>query len=98
MHEHILERMRDCIRSQLYIMTLHAEEEMADDHLTIFDIEHVILTGIMIERQKDAVSAEWKFVIEGNTVSAGRATVIAKFGFTGKLVIITVFIGRSYDM
>ncbi len=98
MYDHILERMRDCVRSQQYVMTYHAEEEMADDHLSIFDIEHVILTGIIIECQKDTVPAEWKYVIEGSTLLTEIATVVAKFGFTGKCVIITVFIGRSYDM
>ncbi len=39
-------------------MTLHAEEEMADDSMTIFDIEHVILTGVIIERQRDNISCE----------------------------------------
>lgn len=34
-------------------MTLHAEEEMSDDGLTIYDIEHCILTGKIIERQKN---------------------------------------------
>jgi hypothetical protein len=65
-------------------MSLHAEEEMADDHLSIFDIEHVILTGSIIERQKDVVPAEWKYLIEGSIITTEMATVVAKFGFTGK--------------
>ena len=79
-------------------MTLHAEEEMADDSMTIFDIEHVILTGVIIERQRDNISCEWKYLIEGNTIQANIATVVAKISITGKLVIITVFMGRTYDM
>ncbi len=35
-------------------MTVHAEEEMNDDGLTVFDVEHSILSGAIIERQKDA--------------------------------------------
>lgn len=34
-------------------MTLHAEEEMSNDGLTIFDVERVVLTGDIVERQQD---------------------------------------------
>ncbi len=98
LHDQILEEMRECILGKQYLMTLHAEEEMTDDSLSIFDIEHIILTGSIFERQKDQVSGEWKYLIEGNTIQAGIATVVAKISITGKLVIITVFIGRRYDL
>ena len=41
--ERILERMRDKIRSHQYVLSIHAEEEMNDDNLTIFDIERIKL-------------------------------------------------------
>ena len=45
MFEKVLKRMQGNIRNRQYVMTLHAEEEMDDDNLTIFDIEHGILSG-----------------------------------------------------
>lgn len=36
-----------------YLTTTHAEEEMDYDGLTIYDVESVILTGGIIERQRD---------------------------------------------
>ena len=42
--------MRDKVRTRQYVMTLHAEEEMSDDALTIFDVERGILTGEIVER------------------------------------------------
>jgi len=39
-------------------MTLHAEEEMDDDNLSIFDVERGILTGRIIERQQDRDTEE----------------------------------------
>jgi len=83
--------MRDKVRTRQYIMTLHAEEEMDDDRLSIYDIEHVILSGRIIERQKDPITAEWKYLIQGNTFSEGNVTVAAKLSPTGKLVILTVY-------
>ena len=98
MYVRVLEQMRECIRTKLYVMTLHAEEEMSDDNLSIFDIEHIFFTGTIIERQKDNTSAECKYLIEGNTIKRDIATVVAKISITGKLVIITVFRGKIYDM
>ncbi|OVE80483.1 hypothetical protein BVY01_00205 [bacterium I07] len=72
-------------------MTIHAEEEMDDDGLTIFDIERCVLTGEIIERNKDTVTAEWKYTIEGNTVIGEKIGIIGKISVTRKLVIITVY-------
>ena len=51
MFERMLNRMRDKIRALQYVMTIHAEEEMDSDDLSIFDVEQAILTGRIIERQ-----------------------------------------------
>lgn len=40
-----LERIRDCIRRRRYDMTAHAMEEMAEDLLSILDVESAVLTG-----------------------------------------------------
>ena len=48
--------MREKVQQREYVMTIHAEEEMAEDGFTIFDVERVILAGKIIERQKDRVS------------------------------------------
>ena len=59
MYERILRQIRDRILTRHYVMTIHAEEEMDDDGLTIFDIERVILTGEVVERQEDHHTDEW---------------------------------------
>lgn len=92
MFKRILGQIRDKIRRRLYVMTLHAEEEMNQDGLTIFDVESGILTGEILERQKDRVTSEWKYRIRGQTVSGGKAEVIVKLSPTDKVVIITVYI------
>jgi len=74
-------------------MTLHAEEEMADDNLSIFDVERGILTGRIIERQKDHATAEWKYLTEGEALAGNLIVVVARLSVTGKLVIITVYLG-----
>ncbi|ABQ92703.1 DUF4258 domain-containing protein [Roseiflexus sp. RS-1] len=83
--------MRDKVRNRQYVKTLHAEEEMSDDELTIFDVERGILTGEIVERQKDAQTGEWKYLVRGHTVTGDDIAVVGNIGLTGKLVIITVY-------
>ena len=92
MYDSILKRMQECIRTRQYVMTLHAEEEMDNDNLSIFDVERGVLTGMIIERQKDRDTEEWKYLIEGRTLTNERVVVVARLSHTGKLVMITVYL------
>lgn len=92
MFDRILERMRDNIRAHHYVMTLHAEEEMDNDRLSIFDVEHAVLTGEIVERQKDRATGEWKYLVNGLTTTGENVVLAAKISLTGKLVVITVFL------
>lgn len=83
--------MRKKIREKQYIMTLHGEEEMDADDLTIYDIENCMLTGRIVERQQDLVAAEWKYRIQGKARDGSRMETVAKLSPTGKLVIITTY-------
>jgi hypothetical protein len=91
MYDRVLMQMRERIRTRKYVMTLHAEEEMDDDNLSIFDVERGILTGSIVERQKDHDTAEWKYLIEGQTLKGDLVVVVAKLSITRKLIIITVY-------
>jgi hypothetical protein len=91
MFDRILKRMRELVRTRQYVMTLHAEDEMNSDGLTIYDIESVVLTGQITERQRDRASDEWKYVVSGQSLAGDGATAVVKFGPTDKLVFVTVF-------
>lgn len=82
MFSKILTRMQQRIREKQYIMTLHGEEEMDADALTIDDVEHCMRAGEIIERQKDSVTAEWKYRITGKALGGGRMETIAKLSPT----------------
>lgn len=92
MYERILNRMRENVRTLQYVMTLHAEEEMSGDDLSIFDVEQAILTGQISERQKDAETGEWKYLVKGKSVEGGDIVAVSKLSSTGKLIIITVYV------
>ena len=91
MFDRVLKRMRELVRTRQYVMTLHAEDEMDADGLTIYDVESAIFTGQITERQRDRASAEWKYAVRGQSLSGDAVTVVARFGPTGKSVFITVF-------
>lgn len=77
--------MRDKIRLSEYVLTIHAEEEMESDGLSIFDIERIVLNGKIIERQQDKKSAEWKYRIRGKFSSGLVVEVVAKIEYYGKI-------------
>jgi hypothetical protein len=72
-------------------MTLHAEEEIDAEGLSVFDAERRVLAGKIVERQKDKESGETKYRILGAMISGDLMEVIAKFGPTGRLFIITAY-------
>lgn len=72
-------------------MTAHGRQEMQADDLGVFDVEHSILTGRIIERQRDRRTREWKYLVRGETLGGGFAITVAKFGANDMLVIITVY-------
>ena len=91
MFDRVLKHMRERVRTRQYVVSVHAEEEMDNDGLTIFDVEHGILTGTIVERQKDRRTGEWKYLIQGSTLAEEEAIVVTKLSPTGKLVILTVY-------
>ena len=91
MFERVLRRFRDKIRRRRYVMTVHAEEEMDDDRLSIYDVESAILTGRIVERQCDRRTREWKYVINGRGTDGTRVGVVAKLSPSGPLVILTTY-------
>ncbi|MCK4765107.1 MAG: DUF4258 domain-containing protein [Candidatus Aminicenantes bacterium] len=92
MFDRILNQICEKIRNRQYVVTFHARKEMNNDELTIYDVEHAILTGEILERQTDRVTSESKYRIRGDTFADDKAEVIGKLSPTGKLVIITVYL------
>jgi hypothetical protein len=86
-----LRRLRDKIRRREYVMTFHAEDEMEDDGLTILDVESCILSGRILQRQKDRETGDWKYGVRGRIIDGAEIDVIVKISRSGKLVIITTY-------
>lgn len=91
MFERVLQRMRQKVRERQYVMTYHARKEMNEDGFTIYDVERGILTGQILERQKDRETGEWKYRVRGEPFGTKEVEIVTKLSPTGKLVMLTVY-------
>lgn len=91
MFESILVELRNYVRTNKYVVTTHAADEMDEDDLSIYDIERAILNGEIVERQKDEERSEWTYLVLGRSLDDHPIIVVTKIGPTDKLIIITVF-------
>lgn len=78
-----ISHFRHLIRTLNYVVSTHAAEEL----------ENIVLTGPIIERQRDAKTREVKCVVRGIALDGAAAEAVVKLGLTGKLVVITVYLG-----
>jgi hypothetical protein len=91
MFERALGRFRSLIRSGQYLLSIHALDEMAEEHVLTEDVENVILVGSIIERQIDWRTRERKYVFLGKDLGGNAVGLVAKIGAAGKAVVITVY-------
>ena len=91
MFDRVLRRVQALVRASEYVLTLHGHDEMEADGLTVYDVEHIILSGRIVERQRDQRTNEWKYLVEGETLEGDTAVVVGKIGPTRKLVVLTVY-------
>ncbi len=91
MYERFLRRIQEHIRQGEYLITNHVRDEMDEDGFTLYDLEHAILSGTVVERQRDRVTREAKYRLRGMAADGREMEIITKLSFTGRLVIITVY-------
>jgi hypothetical protein len=88
----ILDRLRAKIRDGEYVVPFHAADELDDDDISIFDVENIILTGQIIQRQRDPKTRGRKYVIRGGTLAGETAACVVKLGPTGEVILITAWV------
>ena len=87
MYPRVLDRIRALVRQGEYILSVHAENEMADDRFTEQDIEAAILNGRIARRERDRIGRA-KYVIEGTALDRRGMTAVAQFFQTRQLIVI----------
>ena len=61
------------------------------DGYTIGDLEAGVLAGSIVAVQRDMSTRERKYIIRGTTITGRAIELVAKFGVTGSMVVITVY-------
>jgi hypothetical protein len=64
MSSQILERIRECVRVGKYDLTSQAFDEMAEDELTLLDVEQSILSG-KIDKIETGDPRGTKYIVHG---------------------------------
>ncbi len=72
-------------------MTAHATEEMAEDDLSIVDVEHAVLTGRVARIQRNDPRGN-KYVLEGTAEDGATLVgVVGRFVGSDWYLIVTVY-------
>ncbi|WP_341530677.1 DUF4258 domain-containing protein [Nostoc sp. UHCC 0302] len=86
-----IDRIREKIRLRQYDMSAHAMEEMAEDMLTILDVEEAVLKGQVIRVEKDDPRGT-KYIVVGTALDQQTPVgIVGRFASTGRYLIITVY-------
>jgi len=85
-----IDKLRDAIREERYQISIHANEEMANDLLEAIDVENSILTGSITKRfTKDPRGTRYE--VTGEACDGRTMTVICRIVAVEWLTIVTVF-------
>lgn len=86
-----IDRIKEKIRLRQYDMSAHAMEEMAEDFLTILDVEAAVLSGQVIRFEKDDPRGT-KYIVVGTALEGQTPVgVVGRFASSGRYLIITVY-------
>jgi len=86
-----IDRIREKIRLRQYDMSAHAMEEMAEDLLTILDVEEAVLRGQIIRVERDDPRGT-KYIVVGTALDQQTPVgVVGRFASNGRYLIITVY-------
>ena len=91
MYPRVLQQIQALVRGGEYVLSVHAENEMADDGFTDQDLEAAILNGEIVRRERDAIGRP-KYVIEGTALDGrGLTTTVQPFQTRQLVLIITAY-------
>jgi hypothetical protein len=91
MSRRLLERIQVAVLSGDYDLTRHAINEMAEDELSIFDVEHAILSGEITKTETDDPRGPRYTIIGLTEDQKTEVGVVGRFTETDIYLILTVY-------
>ncbi len=89
--ENILDLLQAAVEVGATIFTPHAQDEMNEDDLYIFDLEPCVLNGAIVEKQWDDAYDEWKYLVAGESTDGDDMMVVVKLDQKEQIVFITTY-------
>lgn len=91
MEKNILRKIRALVLAGRVFVSVHARKELREDDLSSFDLENVLATGFVAERQRDAHTGEGKLLVEGTALDGSFVAAVVKLTEVDTLYVITVY-------
>jgi Domain of unknown function (DUF4258) len=92
-----IDRIRGKVRLRQYDMSAHAMEEMAEDFLTIEDVEEAVLNG-RISRVETDDPRGTRYIIVGTAVDRQTPVgVVGRFASNGRYLVTTVYEVTAFE-
>lgn len=91
MAKRAIEKIKQRVVSQEYLISGHANEEMSDDELTAADVEEVLLHG-MIRRRFTRDPRGTRYEVVGPSLDGRRVGVVCRLLESGWLRVMTVYV------
>lgn len=85
-----IERIRDLVRAQKYLISFHANEEMSEDSLESEDVENAVMTG-RISKKLTKDPRGTRYEILGKTTDGRKVVVVCRILAIDWLRIITAY-------
>jgi len=82
-----ISQIQAIVRSGLYYVTEHADDEAAADGFDVYDVERGILAG----KIRRAWRNEGKYEVVGPALDGRRIGIVCRITRTGKVRVITVY-------
>ncbi|MBM4254699.1 MAG: DUF4258 domain-containing protein [Deltaproteobacteria bacterium] len=77
MYPRILQRIQTLVRQGDYVLSVHVENELANDGFTEQDLETAIFNGSIVRRARDAISRP-KYIVEGTALDGRGLTAVVQ--------------------
>ena len=91
MYPRILQQIQTLVRQGDYVLSIHVENELANDDFTEQDLEAAIFNGSIVRRERDAIGRP-KYIVEGTALDGrGLTAVVQPFQTRQLVVMVTVY-------
>lgn len=90
----MIQKIRRYIIEQKYRITIHAQQEAADDFLDKQDVESIMFTGQIIRKLTQDPRGT-RYVVRGKSTDGRAACIVCRFLEIEKLSILTVYIEEN---